>query len=476
VRGYLDRLEGFLTGRDFGGSIQIMRSNGGTMSLGQARVQPVTMMESGPVAGMIAAGRIADILGIEQCIGFDMGGTTAKASLITDGAPEVREDYYIGGYSRGQPMQLPVVDIVEVGAGGGSIAWTDSRNGLHVGPESAGADPGPACYGKGGEVPVVTDADLVLERLNAGRFLSGRMGLDPSLSASTIKAKIADPLGLTVPDAALGIAKIADASMSLAVRTVSVERGCDPRDTTIIAFGGAGPLHAVAIAREIFIPRVIIPRYPGNFSALGMLLAPWRQDFVRTFVGDLARIDEVAARAAFDELREASDARLSEEGLAGGDTEFQFAADLRYRGQEHTIPVPVGGIDDLIGGGSEALRQTFDRLHDRRYGHAAPDESIQIVNLRLILRAIGGDNSFDWMSERYEPEDSQPDQTRDVIFDDPAAPVTSRIVWRPGLAPGAVIEGPAVIEEPNSTTLLHPGDRATVTEHGHLDIAIAGEA
>ena len=181
VRGYLDRLEGFLSDGKFGGTIQIMRSNGGTMSLSQARVQPVTMMESGPVAGMIAAGRIAEILGLEQCIGFDMGGTTAKASLITDGAPEVSEDYYNGGYSRGQPMQLPVVDIVEVGAGGGSIAWTDARGGLHVGPESAGADPGSRLLRQGRRhVPVVTDADLVLERLNAGRFLSGRMGLDPS--------------------------------------------------------------------------------------------------------------------------------------------------------------------------------------------------------------------------------------------------------------------------------------------------------
>jgi N-methylhydantoinase A len=446
------------------------------MSLGQARVQPVTMMESGPVAGMIAAGRIANSLGLEQCIGFDMGGTTAKASLITEGAPEVSEDYYIGGYASGQPMQLPVVDIVEVGAGGGSIAWTDVRGGLHVGPESAGADPGPACYGKGGDVPVVTDADLVLKRLNAGRFLSGRMGLDPSLSEAVIKAKIADPLGLSVTDAALGIAKIADASMSLAVRTVSVERGCDPRDSAIIAFGGAGPLHAVAIAREIYIPRVIIPRYPGNFSALGMLLAPWRQDFVQTFVGDLARIDEAAAQGAFEALLAAGDARLSEEGLAKNNTDFQFAADLRYRGQEHTIPVPLEGRDDLTGGGSQTLRQTFDRLHDRRYGHAAPDESIQIVNLRLILRAIGGDTSSDWMTARFEPEDPQPDQIRNVIFDDPASPVTSRIAWRPGLAPGAVIEGPAVIEEPNSTTLVFPGDVVTVTEHGHLDITIGDVA
>jgi N-methylhydantoinase A len=472
----LERLERFLSDGQFGGSIQIMRSNGGTMSLGQARVQPVTMMESGPVAGMIAAGRIAEILGLEQCIGFDMGGTTAKASLITDGAPEVSEDYYIGGYSRGQPMQLPVVDIVEVGAGGGSIAWTDARGGLHVGPESAGADPGPACYGKGGRVPVVTDADLVLKRLNADRFLSGRMGLDTALSEAAIKEKIGDPIGLSVADAALGIAKIADASMSLAVRTVSVERGCDPRDTAMIAFGGAGPLHAVAIAREIFIPRVIIPRYPGNFSALGMLLAPWRQDFVRTFVGDLAHIDQAVAGAAFDELRNAGNERIALEGLNASDTDMQFAADLRYRGQEHTIPVPLGGADDLAAGGSDALRQTFDRLHDRRYGHAAPDESIQIVNLRLILRATGADTSFDWMSEPYRPVDAQPDQTRDVIFDDPASPLASRVVWRPGLAPGAVVKGPAVIEEPNSTTLIFPGDVATVTEHGHLDIAIESDA
>ena len=476
VRDYLERLERFLSDGQFGGSIQIMRSNGGTMSLGQARVQPVTMMESGPVAGMIAAGRIAEILGLEQCIGFDMGGTTAKASLITDGAPEVSEDYYIGGYSRGQPMQLPVVDIVEVGAGGGSIAWTDARGGLHVGPESAGADPGPACYGKGGRVPVVTDADLVLKRLNADRFLSGRMGLDTALSEAAIKEKIGDPIGLSVADAALGIAKIADASMSLAVRTVSVERGCDPRDTAMIAFGGAGPLHAVAIAREIFIPRVIIPRYPGNFSALGMLLAPWRQDFVRTFVGDLAHIDQAVAGAAFDELRNAGNERIALEGLNASDTDMQFAADLRYRGQEHTIPVPLGGADDLAAGGSDALRQTFDRLHDRRYGHAAPDESIQIVNLRLILRATGADTSFDWMSEPYRPVDAQPDQTRDVIFDDPAFPLASRVVWRPSLAPGAVVKGPAVIEEPNSTTLIFPSDVATVTEHGHLDIAIESDA
>jgi len=475
VRDYLDRLDGFLGERQFRGGIQIMRSNGGTMSLGQARHEPVSMMESGPVAGMIAAGRIATLLDLGQCIGFDMGGTTAKASLIADGAPEVREGYYIGGYASGQPMQLPVVDIVEIGAGGGSIAWCDGHGGLHVGPESAGADPGPACYGKGGTEPVVTDADLVLGRLNAGRFLSGRMGLDPALSESAIRARIAEPLGLSVADAASGIARITDASMSLAVRSVSVERGCDPRDCALIAFGGAGPLHAVSIAREIHVPRVVIPRYPGNFSALGMLLASWRQDFVQTFVSDLADVDPAAARGAFDSLDTAARARMAEEGLDPARAVPQFAAELRYRGQEHTIPVPVASAADLEGGGSAGLRAEFDRLHERRYGHAAPDETIQMVNLRLTIEAARDDNGAeaDWLSAPYVPEDAQADQTRRVIYDDPENPVAARIVWRPGLAPGVTVEGPAVIEEPNSTTLLFPGDAATITAHGHIYIAVA---
>jgi N-methylhydantoinase A len=371
-------------------------------------------------------------------------------------------------------MQLPVVDITEIGAGGGSIAWYDGRSGLHVGPQSAGAEPGPACYGKGGTDPVVTDADLVLGRLNPGRFLSGRMALDPSLAETAIRTRIAEPLGLSVIEAARGIAQIADTSMSLAVRAVSVERGYDPRDCAMIAFGGAGPLHAVSIAREIFVPRVIVPRYPGNFSALGMLLAPWRDDLVQTFVADLADVEATEVDDACDSLRKAALTRLADEGAKPERAMFHFSADLRYRGQEHTIPVPFSGPDDLLHGGSEALRSSFDELHDRRYGHAAPDETIQVVNLRLTVFVTHDDGrTEDWLSAPFEPEDAQPDQQRDVVFDDAAGPVAARVVWRPGLAPGSIVEGPAVIEEPNSTILIYPGDRATVTAHGHLDIVLA---
>ena len=297
VGGYLQRLDGYLRDASFGGKVHIMRSNGGVMSLRLAQQQPVSMMESGPVAGMIGAGRLAKIMGLERCVGFDMGGTTAKSSLLTNGAPVIETGYVIGEPATGQPMQLPVVDIVEVGAGGGSIAWVDKIGALHVGPQSVGADPGPACYGKGSPDPVVTDADLLLGRINAKRFLNGGMPLDIEASRRVMQDKVAGPLGLGVAEAALGVAKIADAAMSLSVRAVSVNKGVDPRDTAMIAFGGAGPLHAIAIAREIFIPTVVIPKLPGTFSALGMLMASWRQDFVQTLIGRIGALDARAHRA-----------------------------------------------------------------------------------------------------------------------------------------------------------------------------------
>ncbi len=346
VSRYLSRLETFTETARFGGQIAIMRSNGGTMSVGEARRSPVSMMESGPVAGMIGAGRVAKLLGIERAIGFDMGGTTAKTSLITGGVPPIEEGYLIGDAFTGQPMQLPVVDIVEVGAGGGSIAWCDERGGLHVGPQSASAEPGPACYCRGGEEPTVTDADLMLGRLNDARFLGGHMRLDRSLAATAL-GKIGQKLGLDTMTAAHGVATIVDSAMSLAVRAVSVKRGIDPRDTTLIAFGGAGPLHAVAIAREISIPKVVIPKLPGAFSALGMLMAEWRQDFVRTVIAELGKVDPGVASTAFAELRAAGEEALARDRLSSG--EFKFAADLRYRGQEHTIPIAVAGADDLTG-------------------------------------------------------------------------------------------------------------------------------
>ncbi|MFL5068769.1 MAG: hydantoinase/oxoprolinase family protein [Xanthobacteraceae bacterium] len=473
VQGYLRRLEGFLRGEAFDGKINIMRSNGGVMSIALAQEQPVSMMESGPVAGMIGAGRLAGMLGLERAIGFDMGGTTAKASLITNGAPAIEEGYVIGGEASGQPMQLPVVDIVEVGAGGGSIAWCDAVGGIHVGPQSAGADPGPAAYGKGSLDPVVTDADLILGRINAERFLNGAMRLDRAAAERAVVGKLAGPLRLSVPEAALGIVQIADAAMSLAVRAVSINKGVDPREAAMIAFGGAGPLHAVAIAREIFIPKVIVPKVPGTFSALGMLMAPWRQDFVRTLYGLLGALDEQAVMQVFSELEAAGRQQAARDGIAERDAVFTFLADLRYVGQEHTIAIPVAS-PSLLCRDIAPLQAKFHAEHDQRYGQAAPDERLECVNVRLVVTAGKVDTLAEqWLAQAWQPEAPVAEASRNVIFTDAARPVRTRVIWRPSLAAGARIEGPAVIEEPNATTLIHPGDVATVTEAGHLIIEVA---
>ena len=488
VSRYLGTLDDYLRTERFGGTVHIMRSNGGVMSLAHARAEPVSMMESGPVAGMIGAGRLARHLGIERAIGFDMGGTTAKSSLITNGEAPIEDGYVIGEPASGQPMQLPVVDIVEVGAGGGSIAWIDEAGGLHVGPRSAGADPGPACYGRGSLAcrsgagphataePVVTDADLVLGRINARRFLGGGMPLDVAAARHAIETRIARPLGLSVEEAALGITTIADNAMSLSVRAVSVHKGVDPRDTTMIAFGGAGPLHAMAIARAIFMPRVVIPKLPGNFSALGMLMAAWRQDFVRSLVGRLGTLSPASLTAAYDELTAAGHEQAMRDGLPPAATRYRCFVDLRYVGQEHALQIPIDGPHELTGDTS-TVRGRFHVEHDKRYGQAAIEESIEIVNVRVVVTAPREDKLAEtWLTAPWTVEERAPEQQRLVIFDDPARPVPARILWRPALEAGTMVDGPAVIEEPNSTILIPPGDRATVGPTGHLIVDVQHSA
>ena len=473
VGGYLRRLESHLRDADFKGKVHMMRSNGGVMSLRLAQEQPVSMMESGPVAGMIAAGRLAKALGFERCVGFDMGGTTAKSSLLTNGAPAIEMGYVIGGAASGQPMQLPVVDIVEVGAGGGSIAWVDKIGALHVGPQSAGADPGPACYGHGSLDPVVTDADLLLGRINPKRFLNGGMPLDVEAARKAMQAKIAGLLGLNMASAARGVAKIADAAMSLSVRAVSVNKGVDPRDTAMIAFGGAGPLHAVSIAREIFIPTVIVPKLPGTFSALGMLMASWRQDFVQTLIGRIGALSLVHVEQVFAELAEAGLDQLTRDGIDPAQADFRYFADLRYVGQEHAISIPVETAG-LLCSDDRTIRTRFDHEHHRRYAQSAPKEDMEIVSLRLVVTAARADSlAEEWLSQPWQPEGDAETGWRDVVFDDPEKPVKTQIFWRPALPAGTRITGPAVIEEPNSTTLIHPGDVVTVTEAGHLIVTLA---
>ncbi|HWG07075.1 MAG TPA: hydantoinase/oxoprolinase family protein [Beijerinckiaceae bacterium] len=469
VSRYLEDLERLLRARGFAGQLLIMQSNGGSMSPTTAKRIPVATMESGPVGGIIATAETARGLGMADVIAFDMGGTTAKVSLVRDNRPDIAQGYYVGGAARGHPVMYPVVDIVEVGAGGGSLAWIDDGGAFKVGPRSAGGHPGPVCYGQGGTEPTVTDANVVLGRLGANRFLGGEMKLDIAAARAVIEEKIARPLKLTVNEAALGIIRLAVAEMSLAVRSVSVARGYDPRDFAMVAFGGAGPLHAGEIARELHIPKLVIPRLPGHFSALGMLIADLRHDYVRTYYKTLGDCDFDALQDIFAAMRKEGRDLLAAEGVAEHRMSFELLLDMRYVGQEFPLQTPAVAAD-LEKRDPELLRRAFDRLHDLRYGHQAADEKVEIVNARLT--AIGRRERVEFPKVSVGSGDAKPVERRAIVLHDPLNPVDCCIYEREGLAAGTTIAGPAAIAEYASTTLLFEGDTLKVAPGGELVVSI----
>ncbi|HLH69793.1 MAG TPA: hydantoinase/oxoprolinase family protein [Candidatus Dormibacteraeota bacterium] len=468
VSQYIGNLERLLSSLGFDGHFLIMQSNGGVMSPDTAKRIPVAMMESGPVGGIIAAAAVGAALGFKNVIAFDMGGTTAKASLIENNVPSIAQGYYIGGYASGHPVMLPVVDLVEVGAGGGSIAWIDEVGALKVGPQSAGGHPGPICYGWGGVEPTVTDANVLLGRLDRGRFLGGEMPLDVERARRGVAEKVAGPLRLSVVEAALGIARIAVAKMSLAVRGISVERGFDPRDFALVAFGGAGPLHACEIARELHIPTVVVPRLPAHFSALGMLMADLRHDYVRTYHRALLESDFAQIRSIRSELVAQGKQVLSGEGVRSDRMTFETYLDIRYVGQEFWIQTPVSDAE-LEMADRALIRRRFDEIHDRRYGHHAADEPVEVVNIRITARGTRDRPAFPRL--RVAPGDPLVGH-RQVYFDDPSKPVRCPIYDRDLLTPEVEIEGPAIIQEYASTTVLFPGDVARAAETGEIIVSI----
>jgi N-methylhydantoinase A len=413
---------------------------------------------------------VCEALNIEQAICFDMGGTTAKACVVRRGAPDVSPDYFVGGYNEGLAIRIPVLDIKEVGTGGGSIAWIDVGGALHVGPQSAGAEPGPVAYGRGGTQPTVTDADVVLGRIAPDRFLGGKMQLDPAAAERAISSQVAGPLGLDVAKAAAGVVAIAIASMANAVRAVTTERGLDPREFTLIAYGGGGPLHAVAVARELAIHRVIIPQAPAHFSALGMLLADVRRDYVRTHFARLADLQLGELEAMYRDLEAEGRRALEALGIAAGRIELERAADMRYVGQEHAVAVPVpANVDEES---TRALiKQAFDGAHQIRFSHSAPEEPAELVSLRLSV--IGRIDKPPL--PRIDPGENKPATAahrghRDVTLDGDDHPASCAVYAREQLLAGNVVVGPALIEEAASTTLLGPRDRATVDGFGNLVI------
>jgi N-methylhydantoinase A len=468
VGGYVKSLKSSLGGIGFRGDLSIMRSNGGVMTPEVATERPVAMMESGPVGGIIASAKVGLALGFPNVISFDMGGTTAKASLIRAGEPTLAPGYYVGGYASGHPVMLPMIDVVEVGAGGGSIAWRDDVGALKVGPQSAGADPGPICYRGGGTEPTITDANVVLGRLDPDNFLGGTMKLDADGARRGVEDKVARPLKLDAVAAAQAIVDISINRMSLAVREVSVAKGYDPRDFALVASGGAGPLHVCAIARELYIPTVIVPLFPSHFSALGMLLADERHDFIRTVYSDLAGVDFARLVKVHDEM--VADAKAALRYGAGA--QYQIQLDLRYVGQEFTLSVPVE-LSQLKRGDRNAIRTAFDLLYEQRYAHHSPEEPVEMVNIRLGAIGKRPELKFPGLAASAM---AAPSGERRAYFTSASKPLTAKVYRRDGLGAGAEIAGPALIQEHGTTTVLFENDRCRVAESGELIIAVGGGA
>ncbi|MGH6767945.1 MAG: hydantoinase/oxoprolinase family protein [Xanthobacteraceae bacterium] len=468
VRRYVGEIDAHIRDAGFSGSFLVVQSTGGLYDAAQARSQCVRMLESGPAAGVIGTQALCRALKLDNAIAFDMGGTTAKAGVIYKGEALTTSKALIGGYERALPVQIAMMDIFEVGTGGGSIARIE-QGGLRVGPQSAGASPGPACYGLGGTEPTVTDANLVLGRLGADRFLGGEMPLDV-LAAERAIAALAKPLDLDVTAAADGILRIAATAMSYAVKGVTTERGFDAGDFALVAYGGAGPLHAVAVAREIGIRKVIVPVAPGVFSAFGMLFSDLRYDFVRTW---LTRLDEAPferIEKVYRELERQGRKAIAGTAIKPKEIVVKRAADMRYVGQEHAVtvdlPARVFAQRDR-----KAVKRMFDEMHALRYGTSAPAEGAEIVSLRVTVAGIMAKPPLKRIARgRAAPPAGAHTGKRGAFLDGRFrdAPTYRRAV----LLAGNRIKGPALIEEHASTTVLMPGDACEVDAYGNLVIKV----
>jgi N-methylhydantoinase A len=444
-----------------------MGSNGGVLSTERSARQSIALVESGPIGGCIGAGVYAEALGCHNLIAFDMGGTTAKCALIEEGRFSVDSIYYVGGYVRGFPIKSPVINIVEVGSGGGSTAWLDSQMRLNVGPQSAGSTPGPACYQRGGAEPTVTDANVVLGRINATNFLGGELMLDPAAAERAIRARIAEPLGLRDADAiyrmADGIVSIATVIMAGAIRRISVEHGRDPRDFVLFSYGGGGPLHSGALARELSIPKVVVPPEPGNFSAIGMLLADARFDDSKTFTGLLADDLVPAMEATFAEL-ECNAADLLQAEFEGAQIRFERFAEMRYRGQRHNIKVPITGLADAA-----SIRRAFEQDYKRRYGHADLKAAAELQSLHSSAFA---QLDHPGIAALAHPAAGDARKAPRPVYFVGVGHVEAEVYDRYRLAPGFAGTGPAVIEEYGSTTVVWPGDRFEIGRLHEIVISI----
>ena len=468
VSRYIAEFDAGLRSGGFGGSLLLMGSHGGVISAERGCREPITLVELGPVGGCIGAAEYGRVLGIENLVAFDMGGTTAKCAMIERGRYAVESIYHIGGPDAGFPIRGNVIDILEVGVGGGSIGWLDDQRRLNVGPRSAGSMPGPACYGRGGAEPTVTDANLMLGRLDPNSFLGGEMTLAPERAYETLGQRIAGPLGYrgeeAITRAAKGVLTIANLTMSSIIKKVSIARGYDPRDFALFCYGGGGPLHGIELARALKIPRVIVPPEPGNFSALGMLLANPRLDTAQTMVVRLNSENLAKVAGLFGELEAQGREALRRE-FGHGSVTIEREAEMRYKGQHHSIKIAIRPEDDAT-----VLCERFDREYLRRYGHTNPSD-VEIVVLhslatlhmkrpelkQLMQPSIG-------RSKRAELE------TRPIFFLEEDRFLPTQVYDRAALGAGFTGKGPALIVEYGSSTLVGLRDSFAIGKLGEIEI------
>jgi N-methylhydantoinase A len=472
---YLADLEARLDALQFRGSLFIMLSSGGIATLETARAFPIRLLESGPAAGALAAAHYGQSANMPNVLAFDMGGTTAKLCLIENSHPRVVNDFEVDRKYRfkrgsGLPVKVPVVELIEIGAGGGSIARVDSLGLLNVGPESAGSEPGPACYGRGGKLPTVTDADLILGYLDEGFFLGGQMPLDRAAAEEALREVVAEPLGLSLTEAAWGVHQIANESMANAARVHAIERGRDPRAFPLFAFGGAGPVHAYGVARILKSPRLIAPFGAGVTSSVGFLTAPLAFDFVRSRYVRLGQVEWDEINQIYDELTRQGEAILLAADVPAAFIQYRRQADVRYAGQGHEvrIDIPSGRLDESS---LATIRDTFGRAYIALYGRPGPDVDLEVMTWRVTVSGPKPELLLSSSNHR-QVGNVEPKGNRSAYFPEWREHRPVPVYDRYALSSSCVFEGPAIVEERESTVIIGPDARVTVDDSLNLCVEL----
>ena len=458
LREYLTKLAVALEGAGYGGETLYMASNAGVVTKEMAAAYPVRLILSGPAAGVVATAHLGQLTGRKNLITYDMGGTSTDVSLIRDFMPKVSSKRVLQAY----PIMTPMVDVHTVGAGGGSMVWVDQANALRVGPQSAGASPGPACYGQGGVDFTITDANLILNRISPGGLLGGRKPVQRLLAedaAQAVAAKVHMPDIHLVAEAAV---RIAVANVAGAVRSISIERGHDPRECTLVAFGGAGPMHAIPVAEELQIPSVLVPRAPGNFCALGLLVSDLRHDFVLSYRTPLEEADLSDVRAGLQDLEAQGRQALFRDGVADSQMSVQHIISLRYLGQSWELDIPVGNVEFPLA----EVKEAFDEEHLKTYGYNRRGYPLELINLRAVAIGKTRKPPLRWSFDGVGGLQGVGQERRQVYFDGEF--IDCPVYERDLLPAGSQLSGPAMIEESGSVTVIFPGWAMALDEFGNL--------